>query len=137
MTEVQARVAMVILHRHGRVLMQLRGSEPGTYAGGLWGIFGGHLEAGETAEQAARREVQEELGFTLEGAIDLVAHRIDDGRERFIYAAPLPLPLEAIRLAEGDGMALLTADQVESYPVVSVHREVLRAWWQGVSQREV
>ena len=120
---------MVILHREGRVLMQLRGSAPEIYAGGMWGIFGGHVEAGETPEQCARREIEEELGIQLQGPLEPVTRRTDEGRERFIFAAPLAAGLDAIKLCEGDGMALLGPEQVESYPVVAVHREVLRRWW--------
>jgi len=53
MSESPIQVAMVILHREDRVLMQLRGDEPGIYAGGMWGIFGGHMEPGEMPEETA------------------------------------------------------------------------------------
>ncbi len=120
---------MVILHRGGRVLMQLRGSEPGIYAGGMWGIFGGHMEAGETPEATAVREIEEELGLVLTAPLRLVAHRIDDGRERFTYAVPLEAGLDSLTLREGDGMALLHGDVLDSYPIVAVHREVLREFF--------
>ncbi len=106
--------------------MQLRGSDPGIYAGGMWGIFGGHMEQGETPEETAIREIEEELGLVLTAPLEMVAHRIDDGRERFIYAAALTVGLDAIVLREGAGMALLHHDVLDSYPVVPVHREVLR-----------
>lgn len=33
---------------------------------GMWGLFGGHLEQGETFEQSAIREIKEELNIDLE-----------------------------------------------------------------------
>lgn len=50
----------VILFREGRVLLVRRNIEP---AIGLWCLPGGFIEAGETAEQAVVREVQEETGL--------------------------------------------------------------------------
>ena len=51
-----------------RLLLIRRGGEPGR---GRWDIPGGFLEAGETAEAAARRELHEELGVEL-GPLRLV-----------------------------------------------------------------
>src|SRR5213082_3324237 len=86
------RVAGVILYREGRVLLQHRDDDPAIRWPGAWAIFGGHVEAGETPEQAARRELEEELGLRLDGDLSLVYHGEDETRERFIYAAPLPVP---------------------------------------------
>lgn len=129
MTDTLVRVAMVVLHRDGAVLLQHR--DPGAFAGGMWGIFGGHIEDGEEPEQAALREIEEELGITLEPPLPLVVHRIDDGRERFIYAAPLTVDPDAIVLAEGQGMALVPAAELARYELVPVHREVLTAFFEA------
>ena len=48
-------VALAMLHRYGRWLMQLRDEIPGIVAPGCWGLFGGHLDPGETPEQAQKR----------------------------------------------------------------------------------
>ena len=37
----------------------------------MWDAFGGHLEPGETAEDALRRELSEELGVEVTGARSL------------------------------------------------------------------
>lgn len=55
--------AMVILVREGEVLLAQR---QGTgYADGQWNVPSGHLEEGETIEQAVIREAREEIGITL------------------------------------------------------------------------
>jgi 8-oxo-dGTP diphosphatase len=55
-------VGAVISDGAGRLLLILRGHEPGR---GLWSIPGGRIEPGETDEQALIREVREETGLTV------------------------------------------------------------------------
>jgi ADP-ribose pyrophosphatase YjhB (NUDIX family) len=54
--------AGVLLAREGKVLLVRRGGEP---ARGKWDVPGGFLEPGEQPEDAARREIREELGIEL------------------------------------------------------------------------
>lgn len=49
----------------GRFLFQLRDDIPGILYPGMIGLFGGHLEPGETALEGVCREVREELGVAL------------------------------------------------------------------------
>lgn len=75
-----------VMLRPGAVLLVRRARPP---ALGQWSIPGGAQELGETAEQAARRELLEETGLVA-GALSLVAnvdsiHPDPDGRIRFHY----------------------------------------------------
>ena len=124
----QLKVAGVILYRDGRVLLQHRDDTPEIRWPGAWAIFGGHVEPDETPEAAARREMEEELGLRLEGPLELVYHGADDTRERFIFAAPLPVPPETLTLYEGQGMALLSREEIDTYPLVPIHREILHGY---------
>lgn len=66
---VPVEVAVGVLVRrdaHGREDEFLMTSRPeGKVYAGYWEFPGGKLEAGETVEQALRRELQEELGITI------------------------------------------------------------------------
>jgi 8-oxo-dGTP diphosphatase/2-hydroxy-dATP diphosphatase len=54
-------LTLCIAHQDGKVLL---GMKKRGFGQGRWNGFGGKVEAGETVEQAARREVQEEVGLS-------------------------------------------------------------------------
>jgi 8-oxo-dGTP diphosphatase len=56
----------VLIDRDGRFLLTSR--PHGKVYAGHWEFPGGKLEAGETVEQALRRELHEELGITIAAA---------------------------------------------------------------------
>ena len=57
-----ASAAGVIIDELGRMVVLVRGQEPGR---GKWDLPGGFVDPGETAEEALRREVREELGLEV------------------------------------------------------------------------
>ncbi len=59
-------VAAALDDAQGRILLQQRA--PGRAMAGLWEFPGGKVEAGETPEAALMREIQEELGISLDQA---------------------------------------------------------------------
>ena len=66
--------------------MQLRDEIPTIVAPGCWGLFGGHLDPGETPEQALRREL-------------VMVHHIHR-RTAHVYGGELSMPLEQLQLLE-------------------------------------
>lgn len=62
------RAAGILFVNAGRVLL-LKRSDSAKDAPGTWGFPGGGIEAGETPAIAARRELQEECGYTYDGTL--------------------------------------------------------------------
>lgn len=56
----------ILVDRQGRLLLTTR--PPGKAYAGHWEFPGGKIEAGESVEQALRRELQEEIGVTIAAA---------------------------------------------------------------------
>lgn len=63
-TRPHVRVVAAILSRNGKVLIGRRPDHG--LLGGLWEFPGGKVERGESAEEALRRELKEELGVDVE-----------------------------------------------------------------------
>jgi 8-oxo-dGTP diphosphatase len=57
------RVVAGLIRQEGRVLLTQR--KPGRHLGLAWEFPGGKVEAGETDEEALRREMREELGVDV------------------------------------------------------------------------
>lgn len=55
--------ASAVVFRDDCVLLVQRGKPP---VSGVWSLPGGHIEPGETAREAAQREIKEETGVTME-----------------------------------------------------------------------
>ena len=62
-------VALGLVHENGRWLVSLRG--PGRVYAGLWEFPGGKMLGGESALEAAAREVHEETGLVVEPMSEL------------------------------------------------------------------
>lgn len=78
--------ASAAVFRDGKVLLAQRSKPP---LRGVWSLPGGHIEPGETALQAAHRELAEETGVTADlrgvaDVADVILYR-DDGSLRAHY----------------------------------------------------
>lgn len=118
------KIAVILLRNaEGKVLLQHRTNEAPTFPN-HWALFGGHIESGETPEQAVVRECMEELGYKLARPKLLEVHRsVDQGTEYTIHAFTETYDGSTFTLGEGQGMAwfspaatkdLLMADHVRS-----------------------
>ena len=104
-------VALAMLERDGRWLMQLRDEIPTIVAPGCWGLFGGHLDPGETPEQALRRELLEEISWQPTVVELVMLHHIHR-RTAHVFLSELSVPLEQLQLLEGQDMALVSPEDL-------------------------
>lgn len=116
----------------GRIALQLRDNQPGVSFGGLWGLFGGWLEPGETPQQAVLREVMEELTIALDPArlVYLGVYWMHVVRARdFIFRYPITDELDHARLNEGEAFLLMSRPELRSVPMVPHHLDLLTWVW--------
>jgi 8-oxo-dGTP diphosphatase len=128
-------VAICLLYREGKLLMQLRDNIPTILYPGLWGLFGGHMEAGETPEVAVVREIAEEIAYDLPPDFRKFDIYADERVYRHVFYAPLTVPLAELNLQEGWDLGLLTLAEIasgfaysavaqESRPIGPVHQQI-------------
>ncbi|HAC63567.1 MAG TPA: NUDIX hydrolase [Cyanothece sp. UBA12306] len=138
------RVALAIIYQEDRFLMQLRDDLPHIAFPGHWGLFGGHLESGETPEEGFKRELIEEINYQVPNP---VLFRIQQEPEiiRYFYHSPLTVPLEQLELQEGMDLGLVPLDAIEQgkyysqkiqqvRPLGSVHRTILLDFFESYLQ---
>jgi 8-oxo-dGTP diphosphatase len=137
-------VAICILHTADdlrsteghRYLMQLRDNDPRILYPGYWGLFGGHIEPGETPEIAVIREVAEEIGYQLPPAPKFGIYA-DETVIRHVFHAPLTVTLPQLSLNEGWDMGLLSLADIaqgqhyspiarQTRPIGPVHQKILQ-----------
>lgn len=114
----QAFAASVALVRRTDLLLIQRNRAPSE---GLWTLPGGRLEEGETAEDCARREIQEELGLAVYALRPLLLIRFNQFRlQTFATQAfegeivPDPAEIRAWRWVRPDQLSgLPTTAQLE------------------------
>lgn len=122
-------VGVFMQDTQGRFLLHLRDDRADIPWGGLWSVFGGGVEDGETLNFAARREMGEEIGIALD-AEDLVPFRCvcstSPNRPMFflLECKRLIEPAE-IRLGEGAGFAFFTPAQALAIDFVPFMRPAL------------
>ena len=118
--------AKAIIHWQRRILLQYRDCDPHIYHPGYWGFFGGLLEERESPEQGLVRELEEELGWRVPRCDYLLTWRPDEQVIIYLYLAELDVPLSALRLGEGAGMALVSTAEIQTWklaPEVHLHLE--------------
>ncbi|KAB8138081.1 NUDIX hydrolase [Gracilibacillus oryzae] len=102
-------VAVGVVNENGEILLQKRSD-------GRWGVPGGFMELGESAEEAGRREVFEETGLEI-GEMELV--NVMSGEQ---YLVRLPngdefFPVTIVYLSKEIKVGELKPDGVESLEV--------------------
>jgi 8-oxo-dGTP diphosphatase len=106
-------VAIAILYQDGKFLCQLRDDIPNIRYPGHWGLFGGHLEPGETPEVAVLRELKEEISYAP-ASVSLFCCDTEADVVRHVFYAQLSADIKDLILLEGWDMNLLAPSDIRA-----------------------
>jgi len=118
---MKKNVSIVVFYDKDKILLQDRKGI--SKYGEEFGFFGGHIEEGETPEQALKREIEEELTFQLDNFkfFKKYGPKIysDSPHEvtHFVFLAKIPR-LSLFNQKEGDDMGLFTLDEAKKLRLV-------------------
>ncbi len=126
-------VDAVIADDSGRVLVMKRETEP--YKG-CWVLPGGIVEVGETVEQAAIREVEEEVGHKvrLEGLLGVYSTPGRDPRGAFVSVAFIARVVDGSFVPNEEASEVRWAGREEDLAFGFDHARILADYWNRLAQ---
>jgi ADP-ribose pyrophosphatase YjhB (NUDIX family) len=121
-------VAVVITNQLGQVLLVRRNVEPGI---GEWCLPGGFIEIGETPQQAAVREINEEIGININDPQLLGIGSHLNGYYGDVLIIGFHVKIDAgVKMIPGDDVSEAGFFSINDRPklIFRVHEDFLTAW---------
>jgi 8-oxo-dGTP diphosphatase len=124
------KIAQIIFENDkGEFLLYLRDGKQGIPFPYHWDLFGGHIEEGETPEEALIREVKEELNYNLRDFEFFKEYKCLEGDAypniKYIYSGKIHLPVEEITLLEGDRVQYFTKEEISCVKFANILKEIV------------
>jgi 8-oxo-dGTP diphosphatase len=121
--------AIIFENDKNEILLYLRDNKPGIPFPQHWDLIGGHVEEGETPDEALVREVKEELDIDLKEYTFFREYVVMEGDAypniKYIYFGKINLPLEKIRLLEGDRPQYFTYTEIPDVQFANVLKGIV------------
>jgi 8-oxo-dGTP diphosphatase len=121
--------AIILENDKGEFLLYLRDNKPTIPFPDHWDLIGGHVEEGETPEQALVREVKEELDIDLKEYTFYRKYECLTGDAyeniKYIYTGRINLPLEKITLLEGVRPQYFTREEIPHVKFANILKSIV------------
>jgi 8-oxo-dGTP diphosphatase len=122
--------AIIFENEKGELLLYLRDNKAEIPFPNHWDLFGGHIEKGESPEEALVREVKEELNIELKEFTFFRKYECDDNGAgmlniKYIFTGKINLPLEKITLLEGQRVQYFSKKEIPDVKFANVLKEIV------------
>jgi len=121
--------AIIFENDKGELLLYLRDNKPGIPFPLHWDLIGGHVEEGETPEEALVREVKEELDFDLKEFRFFRKYECLEGdaypNVKYIYSGRINIQIEEITLLEGDHARYFSREEIPEVKFANMLKEIV------------
>jgi 8-oxo-dGTP diphosphatase len=121
--------AIILENEKGEFLLALRDNKPGIPFPNHWDLIGGHVEEGETPEEALIREVKEELDIDLKEYAFYKKYECLAGdvyeNIKYIYKGKINLPIEEVTLLEGVRPQYFSKEEIRNIKFANIIKTIL------------
>jgi len=128
--DTMQKIAAIILENDsGEFLLALRDNKSWIPFPNHWDLIGGHVEEGETPEEAVKREYIEELGLELKEFEFYKEFECLNGDAfeniKFIYTGKINIPVEEITLLEGQYVRYFTKEEIPDVKFANIIKSIV------------
>jgi 8-oxo-dGTP diphosphatase len=121
--------AIILENDNGEFLLYLRDNNPDIPFPNHWDLIGGHIEEGETPEQALVREVKEELDIDLKDYSFYKKYECLTGDAyeniKYIYSGKINLPIKEVTLLEGVRPQYFSREEIPNVKFANILKSIV------------
>ncbi len=121
--------ALILENNDGEILLYLRDNKPNIPFPHHWDLFGGHIEEGETPEEALIREVKEELDYDLKEYEFFKKYECFKGDAypniKYVFIAKVDKPIEELKLQEGEKLQFFSRQEIPNVKISNILKNIV------------
>ena len=121
--------AIILENDEGKFLLYLRDNKPDIPFPNHWDLIGGHVEDGETPEEALVREFKEELDLDLKEYTFYKKYECITGDAykniKYIYSGKINLPIEKVTLLEGVRPQYFSREEIPNVKFANILKSIV------------
>jgi 8-oxo-dGTP diphosphatase len=126
---MQKIAAIILENDKGEFLLALRDNKSWIPFPNHWDLIGGHVEDGETPEEALVREIKEELDIDLKEYSFYKKFECLTGDAyaniKYIYTGKINIPIEEITLLEGERAQYFSGEEIQGLKFANIMKSVV------------
>ncbi len=121
--------AIILENDNGEFLLYLRDNKPGIPFPDHWDLIGGHVEEGETPDEALVREVKEEIDIDLKEYTFYKKYECLTGDAyeniKYIYYGKINLPIGEVTLLEGVRPQYFSREEIPDVKFANILKSIV------------
>jgi len=128
---VRKVAVMLFEDTKGRLLLMLRDNKPTIPYPNHWGLIGGHIEEGETPQEAVKREVKEELKYKIKHFLLFKHYHFKDIESSYVFYTKGSYKLTDFRLNEGQKLKFFSKKECEKLKIAFEDKKIIEDYFKN------